>query len=428
MIKPGSQYTTKAGDTYKTVAAEAYGDGALWTLVSDANLETKSDPTSLDYLAIAPGETIIIPELAGLKRSKIKTDILKIKYVPPVKADYSRNLMTLNIEGRSVKIISGRVHAAIDAMADAWTIETPWTPGEDPTLDASTKPFSYAESEIYVGDTLVGTGLLFDVGVRYDQGRTKILKCFSYAKNAVDSNVREPYEYNSYTLDEILAALTQDLNINIYAQVETGGTFDRVTAAAGQTIFSFVAKLAAQRGVLVTSTPTGDLAILKPASTGTVGVLEEGKTNLVTSWSADFSGQDRFHMYVSLGQSAGWGQKQSPVTDPGVPKSRYKTYTFDETTEGNIEISAEWRKSKAVADALTIRLPVSSWYAPDGELWTKNTIVTVVSETLFVPNGFDFLIKAVEYSTDDRGNTCALHLVPPQVYTKEKIIEPWRSQ
>jgi hypothetical protein len=222
MIKPGSQYTTKAGDTYKTVAAEAYGDGALWTLVSDANLETKSDPTSLDYLAIAPGETIIIPELAGLKRSKIKTDILKIKYVPPVKADYSRNLMTLNIEGRSVKIISGRVHAAIDAMADAWTIETPWTPGEDPTLDASTKPFSYAESEIYVGDTLVGTGLLFDVGVRYDQGRTKILKCFSYAKNAVDSNVREPYEYNSYTLDEILAALTQDLNINIYAQVETG--------------------------------------------------------------------------------------------------------------------------------------------------------------------------------------------------------------
>ena len=71
--------------------------------------------------------------------------------------------------------------------------------------------------------------------------------------------------------------------------------------------------------------------------------------------------------------------------------------------------------------------PVSSWYGPDGKLWRENTIVTVKSPTMFVPNGFDFLIRSVEYEFTTEGATAKLGLVPPQVFTGDPIDEPWAT-
>ena len=69
--------------------------------------------------------------------------------------------------------------------------------------------------------------------------------------------------------------------------------------------------------------------------------------------------------------------------------------------------------------------PVSSWYNKTGKSWEENTIVTVKSQTLEVPNGFDFLILAVEFAFETAGNTAVLSLVPPQAYTEQPIVEPW---
>ena len=51
--------------------------------------------------------------------------------------------------------------------------------------------------------------------------------------------------------------------------------------------------------------------------------------------------------------------------------------------------------------------------------------MTLESPSLFVPDGFDFLIRSVEYLFSESGVTANLELVPPQVYSGEAITEPW---
>jgi hypothetical protein len=44
---------------------------------------------------------------------------------------------------------------------------------------------------------------------------------------------------------------------------------------------------------------------------------------------------------------------------------------------------------------------------------------------MFIPDGFTFLIKSVEYIFEPDGKKSVLNLVPPQVYTGEPLEEPW---
>ena len=108
-----------------------------------------------------------------------------------------------------------------------------------------------------------------------------------------------------------------------------------------------------------------------------------------------------------------------------VPRSRFLTFQVNETIDGDIEQAAKWRRSKQLANALTIPFPVSSWFSNEGILWEENTLIEVVSPTLSIANGFTFLIKSVEYDDSTSGKTAILGLVPPQVYSGEDLIDPW---
>lgn len=101
------------------------------------------------------------------------------------------------------------------------------------------------------------------------------------------------------------------------------------------------------------------------------------------------------------------------------------TLTANEATSGDIEAAARWARNKTLADALAFKLKVEGWYNPAGGPWRENTLVTVVSPSMFLPDGFDFLINRVEYILDNSGISTSLNLVPPTVYTQGEIEEPW---
>jgi len=104
------------------------------------------------------------------------------------------------------------------------------------------------------------------------------------------------------------------------------------------------------------------------------------------------------------------------------------TFSANDTEEGDIKTAADFKRNKKILEALSIPLPVSTWYAPDGELWRENTIITVVSKTLFLEKGFDFLIRKVEFDYSDQGTTAVLTVVPPSALTRGELIDPWSGQ
>jgi prophage tail gpP-like protein len=327
----------------------------------------------------------------------------------------------------------------MDTCADAWIGRFAWDPGADPLLDIATRPYSYAPAAAYIGNELLVNGRLYNVEPELtDQGRVKTVTGFSYTVDAVDSHVRPPYERSNVTLEKIANDMCKALSIQAIFEVETGGKFARTTGHESDSIFVHLSKLATERGILITCTPTGNMLFWRAKTDSKpVGTLEEGKQGVI-EWKGQFDGRKRFHAYhcitagMKVGAVPGWGKpgtvKKGPSTiteiDPGVPLSRFLSFRADDTTPGNILDAARWRKNRQIIDALTQTLPVTGWYAPNGKLWEPNTTVTVVSATLGVPRGYDFLIRAVEFMLEER-REAVLHLIPPAAYTGKDLSDIW---
>ncbi len=418
MPVPGQQYTVQVGDTLSSIAARAYGIGSLWPTIKQAN---QSSLKSSDPDAIFPGEIInipLLPEIEAFKAEQVKNRF----------TNKAKDELTILIAGREIKSQAARIIRTIHTATDSWTATLEWEPGKDKELDVLLIPFTYPRASVYIGNNLIINGFLYTPSPKLDNsGSAMSLEGFSATADAVDSTLKPPYERNNITLEQLAAELVQPLGIKAVFDFDSGGPFDRITARPEDTIFSHLVKLAGQRGLLISSTPGGDLLFTRAAAGGPVGTIQESQ-RLGLSWNAKFDGRKRFNAYRGIGQSPGSNSKVFVSLDPKVPRSRFMTFVANNTTQGNIQKAADWKRSKQIAEALSNSLPVAGWIAPNGEVWKENTLVTVISPTLFIPQGFTFLIEQVEFSFDASGKTAILQLVPPQTYTGEALSDPWEIQ
>jgi prophage tail gpP-like protein len=411
---PGQQYTVGDEDSLSQISLRAYGDAQYWPRIFAANQTTlrSGNPDT-----IFPGEILRIPLIS--ERQLLKTEISDQELSGKEPDD-----MTLVLDGLEVPLRAGKGIRTIDTVADGWTGSLAWEPGENPELDKRILPYGYTPAALYLGGKLVVNGLLYSVESQISGGGTiKNLEGWSFTADLMDSTLKPPYEKNGFTLKQRIEELIKPIGISAIFETDAGGPFDRITASKSDTIFSHLNKLASQRSVLLSSTVNGDLLVTKTASGSPVATLEEGQQG-VSNFRARFDGRKRFNAYRAIGKSPA-GNKVGITKDEKVPRSRFMTFNANETTDGDIQKAADWKRSKQLADALAIPIPVDSWYDPEGNLWKENTLVTLISPSIHVPDGFDFLIRSVEYTFEAGGTSAILNLVPPQVYTGEELIEPW---
>lgn len=412
---PGKQYTVVSGDTLPSIARRAYGDSILWPRLRSAN---QSGFKLDDPEQVVEGTVLIIPVLA--EEEALRTNLIAFQL-----ADKEPDELTIIVDGLEIQSSSARVVRTMDTGADGWTAVIPWTPGVNIDLDKRLQPYAYFPASVYIGGELTINGVLYSTGpAQLSNGLSNTLGGWSFTADAVDSTMPPPYERNKITLQQLANELMEPVGIRALFEADPGGQFDRVTSRRSDTRFGFLAKLAAQRGLLTSSTPSGDLLFTKAASGAPVGTITEQQPRAL-GWAAKFDGRRRFNAYRAVGQSPAANAKAAVAIDSAVPRARSMTFTVDETTAGDIRAAAEWRRSKQLADALSIPFPVSGWLAPNGKPWRENTLVTAVSTILGIPNGFDFLIRGVEFEVDANGKQAVLDLVPPQVYTRDPIGDPW---
>ena len=326
--------------------------------------------------------------------------------------------------------MSGRLMRTADTVADAYTSVVNMNL-DDADLLKVLRPYSYARAECYLGGNLRLQGVLYGVKPgKTGNTRTATLTAASPTVDIVDSTAKPPLEAKKTTLENRIRSLVEPLGIKTVFNISDDEIFKRVTIGPTEKIFDHIAKLASQRAALLSSTILGELLVTRAAAGKPVAVIDEDAA-IAQSFIADFNGRNRYNVYIAISQTPGRKRrakrksKDQTAKDDLVPKSRMLTFTTDETTAGGMQLAAEWKRSKQLAESLTVSLPVSSWYTPDGALWDENTLVTIKSPTLFVPDGFDFLIRSVEFIFDEKGTRAVLNIVPPQVYTGEQLDEPW---
>ena len=388
--------------------------------------------------------------------------------------------MTLIIGGKEIIVESMTLIKTIDTAADAFSAVIPWEPGKDPELDRVTLPFTYENAEIYIGNDLESAQILYDVKNKLtNEGSTKELGGFSKTADIIDSTVIPPYQMSNVKLTDrcrqqctpfgihvivgedaerellqtrrvtvvtrrargfpvgvtLIGNISnyQPINISTAASVTSRlvvdeRKFPRVKAEPTDGVFDHLAKLAAQRGLLLSCTKIGDLLITKAnVNAEPVGTIEESISPLSGEYIAEFKGRDRFAVYraITSSNSSRRPRGQSIARDAIVLSPRLLSFNADDDIPGNAQNAAEWRKNKTAADAMTLEFPVNSWYAPNGTVWQPNTTVVIISPTMGIPDGFTFMIARVEYNFTTAGASAKLSLKPPTVYTTGEVEEPW---
>lgn len=382
-------------------------------------------------------------------------------------ASKAPNAFSVFLAGIEVKnILSARLTRAIDAVAAGWTAEIPWTPaGENhnPNLDAIVGPYQYPEATVYLGSNLVSTGRLYTVTNNFEpSGLTKTLEGFSFTADLVDSHISREfrdhiikaaipvhgYTWTGGSVWNLANSIGQYLGIGVKTDIgdvtlpgqsqRTTAEFSFLQAALTESYAEFLARLAYQRGLLVTTDVNGNLFLTAAdLSKPPVATLGEGDIRAYSEyqrnqgaaraqgWKAKFDGRKRYYKYTVYGQS-GWGDLiYSEAIDPLVPKSRIINDVAPDGDFGVSQIAAQWTRSKQLVEALSIPFPVIGWYTPRGQLWAPNTLVQVFAPSIHVNSPFTFLVRAVEYIHEQAGQTATLSLVPPQCYTGDPIKEPW---
>ncbi len=409
---PGKQYTIVSGDTLSDIAAIAYGQSEKWNVIYKANsTRLKSGDPNL----IFPGEVIFIPELEDRKR-------LKNAQIEKRLNKEGDNDIKLIINDVIIPFQAITITRTMDTAADGWTSSIAWNPGEDEKIDEATRPYGYQDARVYLGGNLKVNGTLYTISPNLDNDkRGKSLEGWSLTADLIDSTIKPPYEVNNQTLRQRAQDLCDAFGVSVKWDIDDDLRFDKMTASPEDTVFSHLLKYAKQRGVLISSTPTGDLQFIRANVNGrSVGTIEEGKQGFL-NYSAKFEGRKRFNVYKAIGQSPKSSNKFQIAKDDKVPKSRMLTFNNPDTTDGDLKNAAEWKRSSMLASALTIPFTATGFYAPNGTQWEENTVVTVKSPVISIPNGFNFLIRRVMFKKENSGNTTELSLVPPQVYSGEPI-------
>ena len=336
------------------------------------------------------------------------------------------------IEGVDTRVISGRVRRAMDTVVDAWSAIVRWDPSNEAHQDLF-RPFGYQKSECYLGQDIAISGLLMEnTSKGSTEGTFKALEGFSLPVDCIDDNVDKPFEQVKVSLEERARTLTANYPFKVVFDAGISDElFDRVTAEPDDKLFAHLTKLAKQRGVLVTSSKFGELKFIRANTTGAPVDTVQDNFPPGTEYEIKFSGRKRFYETRARAQTPGRRRKKKAPTrtasafDTAVPVHRMRSFSADETTVGNLQQAADWERSQSFAEALSIPYPVTGWYTSKGKLWEENTIVTVESEVLHLPDGYNFLIREVEYLFSDKGTSAILSLVPPEVYTGGEIADPW---
>ena len=417
MPTSGYQYKVKRGDSLNKIEKAAFG--FITGILETANPQIVGRVISLENRpTIYAGDILNIPP--NIEKEKLKTELSQLKI-----SGKDLEEITIKIEDLELKYIAVRVWKTMDNVADGATVSIQWTPGFDKKKDSLLVPFTFPKAQIYMGNDLILSGILYGVSPKKTKtGTTADLEIWTYAADIIDSTMPEPYEARKITLEDRANNILRHIGIKAIFNFPSGGAFDRVTGEMTESIFSHLSSLASQRGLLMNSNPQGDIVFTKTTESETVGTLEVKSTD-VLSWGANFDGRKLYNKIRAIGQSPGNANKETISIDNNIPRSRFITIRADEATDGNLQKAADWKRTKQYADALTISIPVKGFYNPKGKRWEENTKVTIKSQELFIPNGFDFLIRNVEFNSESSGKTATLSLVPPTVFTGEDLILPW---
>lgn len=413
--KAGEQYIVVDGDRLWWIARDVYGSPWEYPRIVTANPHINGRGQAPDGSPlIFEGDILWIPEESVTEESE-----------GTVVGSGQENYFLLTLNDEPVPVVSAELIRTMDTGSDKFTaVIDPDNITE--TAKKSLIPFSYAKCTVRISGELKLTGAVYEWQPSLSSNkRTITITGYSKTIDLVDSSVNPPYEEVNVSLVARANRICRDMGVKAIFESGADETFDKVTAGSGEKRFAHLAKLAKERGLLLSNTPSGNPIFLRANRViDPIGSITESKEGAL-SFTANFNGRKRYSSYRIVGEAYDGSPTSRTVTDGSVNRPRYFVRKERRGDKGTLLTTAEWERSKALADALTMSIPVDSWKSDRDILWSENKYVTVTSKSLFIPNGVDLLIRNVRYKYESKKRTAILDVVPREVFTGEEIPDIW---
>lgn len=354
--------------------------------------------------------------------------------------------VSVTVNGKDVSFWSEiELHLALDAHPVV-SLVAPFEP-ERKEFRKLFVPFSRAPVEAKVGGQLLFTGMLIDVLPQLTP-EARYVGVTAYARPAklLDSDMPHeavPFEVNDLTLTQIARKLCEPLGIGVVLGSNEGSEFHRVrptkrtrttnvkvSGGAGQetitekgNVQDFLAELARQRGLVMTSTAKGELLFQRSIQPGKpVAKFEEGVQPL-SGVSPQFNPQEYYSEITGV-VPARRGRRGFSHTEqnPFPPAERVcMSFDLDDTEAADAPAAVKAKMGRMFANMCSYTVLVPTWRNPRGKLWTPNETVTLKAPTAMVYRETELLIRDVilrETRNDtDSARTAELVLVLPGAFS-----------
>ena len=352
--------------------------------------------------------------------------------------------VAIDIEGRRWAYWSDlEIHLGLDSHGSVG-FTAPFEP-ERKDFRNTFRPFSFKPLTLTVDGDPLFTGTLVDVNPTTDPGERKVA-CSAYSKPAVleDSNLpaaSAPFEASGLSLRQIAQRLCAPFGVGVVLEVSDGAPFKKINsrnkkgdtqAEPDQRIQDFLVDLAKQRGLVISSTPRGELLFRKAVAPGNPVVrLEQGVPPLV-SVVPTFSPQS-YYSEITGFTSAKRGRVGSKYTERNERLSggvlRSHSFKLEDTEKADAPAAVRFKVSRMFAAMCSFVVNVPTWRDSKGKLWEPNTTLMLKAPGAMIYTDYEFLIRDVYLKQSAGETTASLGLVLPGAFTESQPdFLPWQER
>lgn len=320
------------------------------------------------------------------------------------------------------------VTRSMEALADEFSVSVAeaWSPSSRPSPIASGDPV-----EVRCARELVLSGWIDADGVDYD-AETHSLTLEGRAKTGdlVDCAAEHASgEWHNAGLLQIASDLCRPFGLTAQAAagLDLGATFAKFTLQDGETVHEALERACRQRGVLMMTTPAGQLLLTRAGNARTKTAIEHGVNILRCQRRRDF--RDRYSTYKVKTQTPGsdsWSgtsaaQPLAQALDSGVERHRPHIVHAETADVAALSQRATWECSTRAGRSQRITYSVEGWENAEG-LWAPNTLVRVRDSWAHLDD--ELLLVSVRLHGSDQGQLAELELAGRTAMTVEPYTPP----
>lgn len=404
-------YNVAKGDTFEIISRKKYGSEIYASNIIQANPGAREP--------LQPGTSLIIPENPAKPENK-----------PQNTGAVNPDEVALLIGGKRFRFWTAiRLTRALDSM-DTLDISAPFEP-QLADFRTTFRPFSYKSIEITVGGELLFKGTM--VSITPSLGESKTIQVSAYSTPGVLNDCTAPasaypIEYNNQSLKAITNAVLKPFGLSAIFESTSADKFERVAINPGQKLLEFLADLAKQKNLVISSTERGELFFRKSIEKGTpVAKLRQGESPVI-SITPTFSPQEYYsHITgiepVTVGSSGGaYTIKNTKLTTVLRPF----TFQAKDSEGGTLKEAVQAKVGRMFGNMVSYKVALNTWRDPAGKLWKPNTLVNLQSDSAMIYKPYNFVLRSVEFSRDENSQTATLDLVIPGSFSgKIPEVLPW---